>query len=145
MEFDYQFFMGTRSQRVIRSRNSLFAKFPATHPKGNLENYMIASRNKTTKSRKTGTKSTNPRSANQGLKTSQNKNQTKSMNSRYCISMTDRLYGKIQQEAQRWDSTPTDLIRRFIRLGLLAAEYEKNPAKRLIVEDENGQRELLLM
>ncbi len=59
--------------------------------------------------------------------------------------MTDKLYGEVQKEAKRWDSTPTDLIRRFIRIGLLAAKYERSPTKRLIVEDKDGQRELILM
>jgi ATP-dependent Clp protease ATP-binding subunit ClpA len=64
---------------------------------------------------------------------------------RYQLVVPSDLFDAVQRIAAREEATVIEVLRRFIRLGLLVTEMQQRPGAALIVRDEDGERQLLLV
>ncbi len=64
---------------------------------------------------------------------------------RYNLALPGELYDQIQLLAERKHTTVLDLLRRFIKLGLLAAKLDDDPDAALIIRQGNTEREIVLV
>jgi ATP-dependent Clp protease ATP-binding subunit ClpA len=64
---------------------------------------------------------------------------------RYNLVLPDELYGELQGLAERQHTTVVDLVRRFVKLGLLATQVSETPGSALILREGERERELLLL
>jgi ATP-dependent Clp protease ATP-binding subunit ClpA len=64
---------------------------------------------------------------------------------RYQLVLPNDLFLAVQQLADRQDATVQEILRRFIRLGLLVTDLQETPDAALIVRDVHGERQLVLV
>jgi ATP-dependent Clp protease ATP-binding subunit ClpA len=64
---------------------------------------------------------------------------------RYSLVMPDDLFAAVERLAERQQTTVVELLRRFTRLGLLAAELQERPDAALIIREGGTERQLLLL
>jgi ATP-dependent Clp protease ATP-binding subunit ClpA len=64
---------------------------------------------------------------------------------RYNLALPEELYDEVQALADRQQTTVVELLRRFIRLGLLATEIQQRPDAALIIREGDREREILLL
>jgi hypothetical protein len=81
----------------------------------------------------------------QGETIQQNKNNATTGVKRYNLVIPEVLYDQIQQLAEEEHTTVVDLIRRFIKLGLIAAETAKKPGASLIIREDGRDREIIFL
>ena len=59
--------------------------------------------------------------------------------------LPDDLFAAVHTLAEQRQTTVVDLIRRFIKLGLIAARVEATPDAALLIRDGDTEREILLL
>lgn len=64
---------------------------------------------------------------------------------RYSLVLPEDLFTAVQHLATQRQTTVVDLIRRFIKLGLIAARLEDTPGAALIIREGESEREILLL
>lgn len=64
---------------------------------------------------------------------------------RYNLALPKALFDEVQRIADARQTTVVDLLRRFIRLGLLAIYLEDKPDAALIIREGDSEREVLLL
>jgi len=64
---------------------------------------------------------------------------------RYLLTMPVGLYQEVQDLADRQHTNVADLLRRFTRLGLLAARIQETPGATLIIREGDTEQRLLLL
>jgi ATP-dependent Clp protease ATP-binding subunit ClpC len=64
---------------------------------------------------------------------------------RYLFAMPMTLYQEVQELADRQHTNVADLLRRFTRLGLLAARLQDSPNASLIIRDGATEQRILLL
>jgi ATP-dependent Clp protease ATP-binding subunit ClpA len=64
---------------------------------------------------------------------------------RYNLALPEGLYQEVQQVAARQQTTVVEVIRRFIRLGLIATRVAETPGGALLVREGGKDREVLLL
>ena len=64
---------------------------------------------------------------------------------RYTLVIPDELYNEVQEIANQRHTTVVDLLRRFIKLGLIAIQAGENPDMALIIRDGDKEKEILLL
>jgi hypothetical protein len=64
---------------------------------------------------------------------------------RYSLVLPEDLFAAIQELAGQRQTTVVDLIRRFIKLGLIAAKIEDTPGAALIVREGDTERQIILL
>jgi ATP-dependent Clp protease ATP-binding subunit ClpA len=64
---------------------------------------------------------------------------------RYTLVLPEALFGQVEQLAAAEHTTVVELLRRFTKLGLLAAEVQKQPDAALLLRDGTGERQILLL
>jgi hypothetical protein len=64
---------------------------------------------------------------------------------RYSLVLPEDLFTAIQELADQRQTTVVDLIRRFIKLGLIAAKIEDTPGAALIIRDGDTERQIILL
>ena len=64
---------------------------------------------------------------------------------RYSLVLPEDLFTAIQALADQRQTTVGDLIRRFIKLGLIAAKIEDTPGAALIIRDGDTERQIILL
>ncbi|MBK8030041.1 MAG: hypothetical protein IPK17_11130 [Chloroflexi bacterium] len=64
---------------------------------------------------------------------------------RYSLVLPEELYTTIQELADDRGTTVLEIFRRFIKLGLIAAELENDPNKSLIIREGDKEREIILI
>ncbi len=64
---------------------------------------------------------------------------------RYNLVLPEELFRELQALADRRYTTVVELIRRFIKLGLLAADLEDRPDAALIIREGDRERQILLL
>ncbi|ACU89003.1 hypothetical protein [Desulfomicrobium baculatum] len=69
----------------------------------------------------------------------------KPRNKRYNLNIPEALFDEVQSIADENGTSVVDLLRRFIKLGLVAVSIEKRDDTRLSIIDSNGERELRLL
>lgn len=64
---------------------------------------------------------------------------------RYNLVLPKDTYNRLQAMATQKQTTMLDLIRRFIRLGMIAAELEGKPNTALVIREGDKEREIFLI
>lgn len=64
---------------------------------------------------------------------------------RYLLTMPAGLFQDVQELADRQHTNVADLLRRFTRLGLLAARIQETPGAALIIREGDNEQRLLLL
>jgi hypothetical protein len=64
---------------------------------------------------------------------------------RYNLSLPEELYQEVQALAEERHTTVLELLRRFVKLGLLVARSEKSPDMAFILREGDKERELILL
>lgn len=64
---------------------------------------------------------------------------------RYTLVLPDELFNAVQTLANQRQTTVVELIRRFIKLGLIAARIEETPGAALIIREGDIEREIVLI
>lgn len=66
-------------------------------------------------------------------------------NKRYNLVLPEELFDQIQAIADERGTTVLEILRRFIKLGLIAAEVEKELDSALIIRQGTKEREIVLI
>jgi hypothetical protein len=64
---------------------------------------------------------------------------------RYNLVLPEELYQEVQRLAEQRHTTVLELLRRFVKLGLLVAKAEESPDMAFILREGDKERELLLL
>lgn len=64
---------------------------------------------------------------------------------RYNLVLPEELYEEIQKLAEEEQTTVVELLRKFIKLGLLAVNIEKNPNAELVIREGGREKQLILL
>ncbi len=64
---------------------------------------------------------------------------------KYQIVVPESLFEEIEQIAASRQTTVIDIIRRFLKLGLLTAKIENNPNAALFIKEGDTEREIILL
>lgn len=64
---------------------------------------------------------------------------------RYSLVMPEELSDELQRLADERGSTVAELLRRFVKLGILAAKVERAPDGALLIREGERERELVLI
>lgn len=63
---------------------------------------------------------------------------------RYNLVLPEELFDAVQQMAHEKDTTVVDLIRKFLRLGLVIADVEKSDLATIYVREGDQERKIHL-
>ena len=64
---------------------------------------------------------------------------------RYNLVLPTELYEAVEKSAQDRHTTFAEMLRRFIRLGLLAVQLEDSPNAALIIREGQIEKHILLL
>ena len=64
---------------------------------------------------------------------------------RYNLSLPPELYEELEALAEKQHTTLLEVIRRSLKLGLLAAKIQDTPGASLIIREGEKERELMLI
>ena len=64
---------------------------------------------------------------------------------RFNVVLTEPLYNEIHKIAEKRGSTDVEVVRQFIRLGLLLAKSEESPDMKVLLCEGDSTRELVLI
>ena len=64
---------------------------------------------------------------------------------RYNLNLPQELYDEIQAVAEARQTTVIEVLRQFIRLGLLAVKLEDKPNSAHILKEGNVERQILML
>jgi len=64
---------------------------------------------------------------------------------RYNLVLPEDLFHGVQQLADRRDTTVAELMRRFLKLGLLVSEVSDTPGSAVVIRQGGKEREILLL
>ena len=64
---------------------------------------------------------------------------------RYNLVLPTEVYEKVKQIAEEEDTSVLELMKKFIKLGLLAVEVEKDEDSELILRGKEGDKKLMTM
>lgn len=64
---------------------------------------------------------------------------------RYNLALPEDLFDSIHELADKEHTTVLEILRKFIRLGLIAADISKDSNSKLIIREGDVEREILLL
>ncbi len=64
---------------------------------------------------------------------------------RYNLVVPDSLFREVQELADRQGTTVVEVLRRFIKLGLLATQVMETPGSALVIREGEREREIVLL
>lgn len=64
---------------------------------------------------------------------------------RYNLVLPEDLYNEVRRQADEHGTTVVELIRKFIKLGLLAMDVQEDPESALIIREGDTEREVILL
>jgi|RhiMetdeSRZDD1v2_1073273.scaffolds.fasta_scaffold1753386_2 hypothetical protein len=64
---------------------------------------------------------------------------------RYSLVLPDQLFEEVQKVADERQTTVVEIIKRFLRLGLMVADAEKSPDTAFIIRKGDEEQRLLLV
>jgi hypothetical protein len=64
---------------------------------------------------------------------------------RYNLILPEELLNEVQMVADRHHTTALEILRRFVKLGLLVAKAEEAPDKEFILREGDKEQRLLLL
>lgn len=62
---------------------------------------------------------------------------------RYSLVIPESIFNEVQRTAEEEHTSIIDLLRRFIKLGLLISKISKDPNSQLIIREGDKEREIL--
>lgn len=63
----------------------------------------------------------------------------------FVISLPDNIGAEFDKAGALLNCTSLEVLQKFIKFGLIALNIEQDPNARLLIEDQNGQREITLI
>jgi hypothetical protein len=70
---------------------------------------------------------------------------TENLLKRYSLVLPEELFNEVQELATREHTTVVELMRRFIKLGLLAFKVQETPDAALIIREGSSEREIVFL
>lgn len=64
---------------------------------------------------------------------------------RYNLALPEELFSKLEEEANKHNTTVVDMLRRFVKLGLLALSIEESPDAALLIREGNTEKQIMLL
>jgi hypothetical protein len=64
---------------------------------------------------------------------------------RYNLALPSDLFDEVQKIADNQQTTVVEVLRKFIKLGLVVAKLENDPDAALIIREGNTERKVLLL
>jgi hypothetical protein len=64
---------------------------------------------------------------------------------RYNLVLPEELYNEVDRLAKRHHTTAVELLRRFVKLGLLVAKAEESPDPAFLIRKGDEEQRLLLL
>lgn len=64
---------------------------------------------------------------------------------RYNLVLPEDLYNEVRRQADEHGTTVVELLRKFIKLGLLAMDVQEDPESALIIREGDTEREIILL
>ena len=64
---------------------------------------------------------------------------------RYNLVLPEELFNEVEKIANKRQTTVVDILRRFIKLGLLATQIEESPDGALLIREGNVERQIVFM
>lgn len=64
---------------------------------------------------------------------------------RYNLVLPEELFNEIQKVAEDRHTTVVEMLRRFIKLGLLAVQLEETSSAALIIREGDHERQIMLI
>ena len=64
---------------------------------------------------------------------------------RYNLVLPEDLFNEVQRVADSQHTTVVELLRRFIKLGLLATKVQQTPGAALLIREGEHEREIILL
>jgi len=64
---------------------------------------------------------------------------------RYNLVLPKELFDEVQKLAESRHTTVVEMLRKFIKLGLLAIQIEETPDATLLVREGDTEREIILL
>ncbi len=64
---------------------------------------------------------------------------------RYNLALPEELFNEVQRVADEKQTTVVELLRKFIKLGLLAVTVENKPDAELVIREGERERQLILL
>ena len=64
---------------------------------------------------------------------------------RYSLVLPEDLYEEVRGLAETRHTTVVEVLRRFVRLGLLVAQVESTPDAALVIREGDTEREIILL
>jgi hypothetical protein len=68
-----------------------------------------------------------------------------SKNKRYNLVMPEELFNEIQKIADNRNTTVVEMLRKFIKIGLLVVQAEETPGSALLIREGETEREIILV
>jgi hypothetical protein len=63
---------------------------------------------------------------------------------KYNLALPEELFTELQTLAQNQHTSIADLLRRFIKLGLIASKIDQAPGSTLLIKQGDEEREIIL-
>lgn len=64
---------------------------------------------------------------------------------KYNLALPQALFDELQEVADKRHTTVVELLRRFIKLGLIATQIDETPGAALIIREGDKEREILIL
>ena len=64
---------------------------------------------------------------------------------RYNLVLPEELFDEIKKIADKRQTTVVEIIRKFMKLGLLAVQVEETPGSALLIRENDVEREIILL
>jgi len=64
---------------------------------------------------------------------------------RYNLVLPEDLFSEVEKLAEKRQTTVVDILRRFIKLGLLASQIEESPGAALLIREGDTERQIILI
>lgn len=66
-------------------------------------------------------------------------------NKRYTLVIPQGMYDEVEQIAEQRHATVIDLLRKFIKLGILAVNLEDDPNAALVIREGDTEKEIMML
>lgn len=66
-------------------------------------------------------------------------------NKRYTLVIPQSMYDEVEQIAEERHTTVIDLLRKFIKLGILAVNLEDIPGAALVIREGDTEKEIMML
>lgn len=64
---------------------------------------------------------------------------------RYNLVLPEDLYDEVKKAAEEKHTTVVEILRQFIKLGLLMTQIENSPEAKILIREGDSEKELILI